>query len=44
MKGHFGELAVDEMLILKWSLRKENVRLWTEFDHVRVVSSGGIFW
>jgi hypothetical protein len=27
--GHFGDLGVNERIILKWDLK--NVRIWTEF-------------
>jgi hypothetical protein len=35
-RGHMEDLGVDEIVILKWILRKEGVRLWTGFIWLRM--------
>jgi hypothetical protein len=39
---HFGSLGVDGRIILKWISKKQNVRMWTEFNALKARSSGGL--
>ena len=38
---HLGDPGVDGMIILKWIFRKWDVRLWTEWNWLRIVTAGG---
>jgi hypothetical protein len=38
-----GELGIDGRIILKWILKKENVKVWTDFMWLRIGASGRIF-
>jgi hypothetical protein len=40
--GHLGTIGIDSSIILKWSLRKWSVTLWTGFKCLRIQFSGGL--
>jgi hypothetical protein len=44
LKGidHFGDLIVDERLILKLVLNKEDLTVWIGFIWIKIASSNGI--
>jgi hypothetical protein len=44
MKGrnHKEDLDIDGMTVLKWILKKDDVRVWTGFIWLRVGTSGGL--
>jgi hypothetical protein len=39
-RNHLGELGVDRRIMLKLILKKYDMRVWTEFNWLRVGSSG----
>jgi hypothetical protein len=42
-RNHLEEQAADWRILLKWMLKKRNVRVWAAFNWVRIWSSCGIF-
>jgi hypothetical protein len=39
-----GDLCLDGMIVLYWTLRKQGMSLWTGFVWHRIGSSGGLLW
>ena len=43
-KSSLGKLRVDGLVILKWMLRKGDVRMPSEFDYLRIETCSGVLW
>jgi hypothetical protein len=43
-RDHLGKLGVDRRVILKLILKKDGVRMCTEFNWLGIRSTGGLFW
>jgi hypothetical protein len=41
-RNHLGNLDVDGRVTIKWTLKKQNVRLWTVCTWLRIGASGGL--
>jgi hypothetical protein len=41
-KDHLKDLGVDEMIILKWALTKQDETMWTELICLQLGTCGGI--
>jgi hypothetical protein len=42
-KRAFGRLRVDRRIILKWILKKQGGRVWTEYIWLRIWSNSGLY-
>jgi len=42
--GHLSSLVIGGRIILKWILKQLGVRMWTDFNLLRLGSSGKLLW
>jgi hypothetical protein len=43
-RGHLRDIGIEGKIILKFVLKEQGMRMWTELIWIRIEFSGGLLW